>query len=54
MIKAEVVFDGDDMRLNGWRICYFNIKGSYRVYKHGVKPEYFIFIEHAIKHCLEN
>lgn len=57
MIKAEVVFDGDDIRVNNYRISdtggyflIFNSLGS--MVKEMYKELY--SLEEAIQYCMEN
>ena len=51
MIKAEVVFDGDSMCINGWYV--YSIGDEWEVLM-GEDSEQFICREQAIKYCLEN
>lgn len=51
MIKAEVVFDGDNMIVNNWIV--YPIADEWEVVKKE-KSEQFAWLEDAIKYCLEN
>ena len=51
MIKAEVVFDGDVIRVNKYSIYRCKSGNGYGVYN---KTVGFDSIEQAIKYCLEN
>ena len=55
MIKAEVVFDGDSIDINGFTISIQNcVEGvEYWVWKGDSCTELYT-IEEAIKYCLEN
>lgn len=51
MIKAEVVFDGDEIYCNGKIICFEQlVTGDFHV----VDKKLFTTLEQAIKYCLEN
>lgn len=50
MIKAEVVFDGDSMTINGYAL-YNSDKGYWFIA--GVVHKFHV-LEQAIKYCLEN
>lgn len=55
MIKAEVVFDGEDIIIGLWLIVHTNNFGfSYCATKNGKDLDYFYNREDAIKYCLEN
>lgn len=55
MIKAEVVFDGDVMHLNGYEFYdeYDDINGIYMVRINGEYVEGVDTLEQAVKYCME-
>lgn len=51
MIKAEVIFDGDSMFVNGWR--FYSIGDEFEAIKLGDSVQ-FVYLDDLIKYCLEN
>ena len=58
MIKAEVVFDGDSMTINGFSICKDNDRYEVWLYGYGITNHRHLFtsvsLEQAVTYCLEN
>lgn len=55
MIKAEVIFSGEDIIVGLWLIVHSTKLGfSYCATKNGKDLEYFYNKEQAIAYCLEN
>lgn len=54
MIKAEVVFDGESIFVNGRTIKIDHLDWLYHVYELEIHVDMFQSLEQAIKYCMEN
>ncbi|WP_236525025.1 hypothetical protein [Escherichia coli] len=54
MIKAEVVFDGESIFVNGRTIKIHHLDWLYHVYELENHVDMFHSLEQAIEYCMEN